>query len=111
MGARKPLDSPHARGWVKGLTDAQHVTIEAAYEANQLRDFIADDLGATAHIKRNPTRLADRYIDWALHTERHLVERFFNRIKRFRRIVLRCEKTGSSFKASVDLAGAMAWIA
>ena len=61
--ARKPLDSPQARGLVKGLTDAQHVIMDAAYDANQLRDFIADDLGATAHIKRNPTRLADRYID------------------------------------------------
>ena len=36
---------------------------------------------------------------------------FLNRIKRFRRIALRCEKTGSSFKAFVDLAGAMAWMA
>ncbi|MEM9966970.1 MAG: IS5/IS1182 family transposase, partial [Pseudomonadota bacterium] len=39
-----------------------------------------------------------------------LVECFFNRIKRFRRIALRCEKTISSFKAFVDLACAMAWI-
>jgi transposase len=52
----------------------------------------------------------DRYIDWVLYKERHLVECFFNRIKRFRRIALRCEKTVGSFKAFVDLACAMAWI-
>ena len=46
-----------------------------------------------------------------LYKERHQVECFFNRIKRFRRIALRCEKTVSSFKAFVDLACAMAWIA
>ncbi len=45
-----------------------------------------------------------------LYKERHLVECFFNRSKRFRRIALRCEKTISSFKAFVDLACAMAWI-
>jgi transposase len=39
-----------------------------------------------------------------------LVECFFNRIKRFRRIALRCEKTVSSFKAFVDIACVMACI-
>jgi transposase len=45
-----------------------------------------------------------------LYKERNLVERFFNRIKRFRRIALRCEKTVSSFAAFVNLACAMVWI-
>ena len=49
-------------------------------------------------------------MDWMLYKEHHLVECFFNRIKRFRRIALRCEKTVSAFKAFVDLACAMAWI-
>lgn len=84
--------------------------MDAAYDADHLRAFIADDLGATAHIKRNPNRREDRPIDWALYKERHLVECFFNKLKRFRRISLRCEKTVSSFKAFVDLACAMAWI-
>lgn len=53
-------------------------------------------------IKRNPTRREDLFIDWALYKKRHLVECFFNRIKRFRRIALRCEKTLSSFKAFVE---------
>lgn len=43
-------------------------------------------------------------------TDNGLVECFFNRIKRFRRIALRYGKTVSSFKAFVDLACAMAWI-
>lgn len=84
--------------------------MDAAYDADHLRDFIANDLGAVAHIKRNPTRREDRPIDWTLYKERHLVECFFNKLKRFRRIALRCEKTVGSFKAFVDLACAMAWI-
>ena len=103
-------DSPQARGLIEGLKEAQHVIMDAAYDADHIRSFIADGLGAIAHIKRNPTRREDRFIDWNLYKERHLVECFFNRIKRFRRIALRCEKTVSSFKAFVDLACAMAWI-
>ena len=49
-------------------------------------------------------------IDWTIYKERHPVECFFNRIKRFRRIALCCEKTTTSFKAFADFACAMAWI-
>jgi transposase len=84
---------------------------DAAYDADHLRRFIADDLGAAAQIKQNPTRTARLPIDWTLYKERHLVECFFNRINRFRRIALRCEKTVSSFRAFVSLACAMAWLA
>ncbi|QBX99393.1 hypothetical protein E2K80_00505 [Rhodophyticola sp. CCM32] len=65
-------------------------------------------LGATAHIKRNPTRREDHPIDWMLYKERHLAECFFKKLKRFHRIALRCEKTVSSFKAFINLACAMA---
>lgn len=85
--------------------------MDAAYDADHLRLFIAQELGATAQIKQNPSRSGSKDIDWMLYKERHLVECFFNKIKRFRRIALRCEKTLASFKAFVDIACAMAWIA
>jgi transposase len=103
-------DCPQARGLIEGLHGVGHVIMDAAYDADPLRAFIANDLCAKAQIKRNTHRLEDRPIDWALYKERHLVECFFNKIKRFRRIALRCEKTVSSFKAFLDLACAMAWI-
>ena len=87
-----------------------HVICDAAYDTDHLRQFIADDLNATAQIKPNPSRATRPETDWYLYKERHLVECFFNQIKRFRRIALRCEKTISSFKAFIDLACAMAWI-
>lgn len=104
-------DCPQARGLIEGLAGVGHVMADAAYDADHLRAFIADDLGATAQIKQNPTPTARQPIDWTLYKERHLVECFFNRIKRFRRIALRCEKTVSSFPAFVSLACAMAWLA
>ena len=64
MGLRKPLKRPQARGLIEGLTEAQHVIIDAGYEA--------DNLSATALVKRNPTRREDRSVDWELYKERHL---------------------------------------
>jgi len=96
---------------IEGLEGVGHVMADAAYDADHLRHFIEDNLGAIAQIKQNPTRSTTQTIDWALYKERHLVECFFNRIKRFRRIALRCEKTVASFSAFVSLACAMAWLA
>src|SRR3546814_3910649 len=87
-----------------------HVIADAAYDADPLRAFIADDLGATAQIKANPSRTAKPPIDWRLYKERHQVECFFNKLKRFRRIALRCEKTISAFMGFVHLACAMIWL-
>ncbi|HET9148076.1 MAG TPA: IS5/IS1182 family transposase, partial [Acetobacteraceae bacterium] len=38
------------------------------------------------------------------------VEGFFNKLKRFRRIALRCEKTLPAFMGFVHLACAMIWL-
>ncbi|MCB8836691.1 IS5/IS1182 family transposase, partial [Aurantimonas sp. VKM B-3413] len=58
----------------------------------------------------NPTRKRVHPIDWTLDKERHQVECFFNKLKRFRRITLRCEKTLTAFMGFVHLACAMIWL-
>ncbi len=40
---------------------------DAAYDADHLRAFIADDLGATAQTRQDPTRSRRHPIDWALY--------------------------------------------
>ena len=104
-------DCPQARALIEGLEGVGHVIADAGCDAGHLRSFIADDLGATAQIKQNPSRSGTKAIDRDLCKERNLVERFFNQIKRFRRIALRCEKTIASFTGFVALACAMAWLA
>ena len=101
---------PQAQGLIAGLEGVGHVIADTAYDADPLRRFITDDLGAKPQIKQNPRRAQPQPIDWALYKERHLVECFFNRIKRFRRIALRCEKTVPSFRGFVALACAMTWL-
>lgn len=102
-------DAAQALGRLRGLRGVGHVIADAAYDADLLHIFIADDLGATAQIKANPTRTRKPSIDWRLYKERHQVECFFNNIKRFCRIALRCEKTLSAFIGFVHLACAMIW--
>ena len=103
-------DAPQAETLLAGLQGVGHVIADAAYDADPLRAFIAEDLGATAQIKANPGRTKKPPTDWRLYKERHQVERFFNKLKRFRRIALRCEKTLPAFMGFVHLACAMIWL-
>jgi transposase len=103
-------DCPQAEALSRDLKGVGHVIADAAYDADPLRAFIATDLGATAQIKANPTRTARPPIDGRLYKERHQVECFFNKLKRFRRIALRCEKTLTAFMGFVHLACAMIWL-
>ena len=57
--------------------------------------------------KANRTR---RYrLKKALYRERNLIERFFNRIKYYRRVATRYEKLGVNFLAMVQLAVVRPW--
>lgn len=68
------------------------------------------ELGAEAQIQANPSRAIKPSLDPNLYAERHKVENFFQRIKRFRRIALRCERTLTSFMGSVFLVSALDWL-
>jgi len=95
----------------EGLDGVGHVVADTAYDADHFRRFIDTELGATAEIPCNPSRAQKHALDEELYKARHLVENFFLKIKRFRRIALRCEKTLSSFGAFVALACTMTWLA
>lgn len=104
-------DCPPAQPLLAGPEGVGHVIADAGHAADALRDFLADNLGVTPQIKPNPTRAGRPPLDWALCKERHLAEGFLNRIRRFRRIALRREKTVASSQAFVALACAMAGLA
>ena len=61
-------------------------------------------------IPSNSTRATLRELDEHLYRERFLVEQFFQRIKRFRRISMRFEKLARNFLAFVQLASALVWL-
>ena len=103
-------DCPQAEKLLRGLKGVGHVIADAAYDADPLRAFIVADLKAKPQIKPNPSRATKPEFDWHLYKERHQIECFFNKLKRFRRIALRCEKTLPAFMGFVHLACAMIWL-
>jgi transposase len=103
-------DGPQAAALIDGLDGVGHVIADAAYDSGALRGKIRDEVGAAAHIRANPSRAIKPPLDPDLYAERHKVENFFQRIKRFRRIALRCEKTLTSFMGFVFLVSALDWL-
>ena len=100
-----------AEALLEGFGAADYVIADCAYDADRIRAIISEQLCAEAVIPSNPSRAGAIPMDEELYKVRHLVECFFNKIKRFRRIALRCEKTLTSFRAFVMIACAMVWLA
>lgn len=88
------------------LTDirsGQMLLADRAYDADWLRALVAKD-GGWANIppKRN-RRDPVCFSPW-LYRQRNLIERFFNKLKYYRRIATRYDKLGSTFLAMTKLA-------
>ena len=103
-------DSLFAEALLEGFDAADYIIADCAYDADRIRVVIDEQLGAVAVIPSNPSRAGALAMDEELYKERHLIECFFNKIKRYRRICLRCEKTLASFRAFVIIACAMVWL-
>ncbi len=86
---------------------AQHVLGDKGYDARALRQAIAEQ-GAVAVI---PPRTSSPQVecDYALYCERNLVERFFLKIKHFRRIATRYEQTSQAFLSLLSVVSAFLW--
>jgi transposase len=63
--------------------------------------------GAKAVISQHPRRAKPLDIDLEVYKWRHLIENFFGKLKEFKRIAMRCDKTDSSFSAIIHLAAAV----
>ena len=87
----------------------EHLLADKGYDADWLRARIAA-VGAEAVIPSRRSRSQIIPYDKHIYQERNLVERFFNKIKHFRRIATRYEKTAISFSAMLFLVGAIVWL-
>jgi putative transposase len=82
---------------------------DKAYDADAFIKTLADRQ-ITPVIPSHPRRALPLPCDFALHCERNLVERFFNKLKHFRAIATRYDKLARNFLAGVHLASAMIWL-
>ena len=67
--------------------------------------------GSQAVIPPRSNRLCPRAFDRHLYQDRNLIERFFSRLKQFRRIATRYDKLAKSFLSFIHLACAFVWLA
>jgi transposase len=101
-------DSPQAEPLIEGLP-AEVVMADAAYDSDHLRQAIANK-GAIAVIPNNPSRARKHPLDKHLYAQRHLVECCFSKLKHFRRVATRFEKTAQNYLAVVTLAAIVLWL-
>lgn len=87
----------------------QTVTADKAYDSSAIVDHIKD-LGAKPVIPQLGNRKEIREVDWAQYKNRNLVERFFCRIKQYRRIATRYDKLAGRFASFILLAAAYIWL-
>ncbi|MEY9387529.1 transposase [Bradyrhizobium japonicum] len=66
--------------------------------------------GALAVIPNNPSRPLKYLLDKHLYAQRHLIECCFSKLKQFRRVATRFEKTARNYCAVVTLAAIFLWL-
>lgn len=101
-------DAPQAGPLIADLP-AEVVMADAAYDSDPLRQMIAQK-GALAVIPNNPSRSLKHPLDAHLYAQRHLVECCFSKLKPFRRVATRFEKTARNYLAVVTLAAIVLWL-
>lgn len=95
-------DISQAEALIHGLP-CDHVLADRAYDANRLHDAILD-AGAIPVIPPMPQRRHQHRYDRTLYKERNRIERFFNKLKQFRRVATRYDKLLANFMGFVTLA-------
>jgi transposase len=85
------------------------VIADKAYDNNALRELIAKT-GATAIIPSLGSRKILIPHDAVVYKLRNRIERFFNKLKHFRRIATRYDRRALHFLAALYLASAMIWM-
>ena len=66
-----------------------------------------NERGAQIVISQHPRRIKPLQIDADIYKWRHLIENFFCKLKEFKRIALRSDKTDESFEAMIYLSSAI----
>ena len=90
---------------IDGLSFAALIADKAFDSDAVLADL--DDRGAKVVISQHPRRSQPRRIDKEMYKWRHLIENFFCKLKEFKRIALRADKTDQSFSAMIHLAATL----
>ena len=79
---------------------------DKAFDSNWIIEEL-NERGAAICISQRPQRLRPLEIDAEIYKWRHLIENFFCKLKEFKRIAMRADKTDQSFAAMIYAAAAI----
>jgi transposase len=90
--------------------EAEALLADKAYDADERVLVPLQNAGMTAVIPSKSNRLIQRDYDEALYEARHLIENFFCKLKQYRAIATRYDKTARNFLAAIYLASSIIWL-
>jgi len=79
---------------------------DKAFDSNSIITEL-NERGAKIVISQHPRRTKPVPLDTEIYKWRHLIENFFCKLKEFKRIAMRADKTDRSFNAIIHLAAAV----
>ena len=89
--------------------EAEALLADKGYDANHLVEKI-EKRGTQIVIPAKQNRKIQRVYDTDLYKERNRIERFFNKLKQFRRVAARYDKLLANFMGFVKLAAIAIWL-
>ena len=91
-------------------SEAEAVIADKAYDAQARVIEPLLKAGKQVVIPPRSTRKQQRDYDRHLYKARHLIENFFARLKQYRAIATRYDKTARNFLGAIHLAAAVVWL-
>lgn len=85
------------------------VLADRGYDSWQLIEYIYENGGEPTIPSKKGAKF-ERHCDWWLYKERHLVEKYFLKLKGFRRIATRYDKLAFTYMGFVCLASILIWL-
>ena len=89
--------------------EGSNVLADRGYDSNQLLDYIYERGGEPTIPSRKGAKF-ERHCDWWLYKERHLVEKYFLKLKGFRRISTRYDKLAATYLGFICIASILIWL-
>lgn len=102
-------DAPVAQALLADLRAGATLIADRAYDTDAIR-ALATERAAWANIPPRVIRKGSFAFSPRVYRQRNRVERFFNRIKQFRGIATRYDKTDANYLAGVTLAAIRVWL-
>jgi transposase len=109
LTAGQASDKAAAPALLEQMPAATIVVADRGYDWQHLIDLVGRR-GGQAHIPTQRDRKVQRSVDPHVYRQRNLVERFFCKLKHFRRIATRYDKLARNFLAAVALVSARLWM-